>query len=268
MSEVVFFKTDDSIKIELIIEKAENPKNLILVWPCTMGDVRMYKTPAGAFAEKGFTSILYNPRGHGNSGGQFDIHDAINDLETFIVGFNKENLPLISVGHSGGCGGLLNMGARLVTKKYFLAAPVLDSRKSLFHMYGNGAIDEFNMMVALSSPKQEFVFSILENDRWLEPENWRAENLRERLDAVSGEFRIGRFLERLFIEGINGYGDLEAQSSIAELLLPSVDKWYPLDSTRQFAEKYTIPIIDDLNAHDHYFTKAWKNVWNYILTAV
>ena len=268
MSEIVFRKTPDNINIELIIEKALNPKGIVLVWPCTMGDVRMYRMPAELFSDKGYTSILYNPRGHGNSDGQFSILDAINDFQSFITDFNDDELPLISVGHSGGCGGLLNIGTRLPMEKFYLAAPVLDSRKSLFHMYGNGAVREFNMMVAAASPDQEFVLSVLDNTQWLEPEYWRENNLQERLDAVSGEFMIGRFLDRLFIKGMSVYKDLESQNGISELLLPSEDKWYPLESTRAFASKHEIAINDNLDAHDHYLTRAWKNVWQYVLETI
>ncbi len=268
MSDVIFFKTPDNVTIELIVEKVENPEGIFVVWPCTMGDVRMYRMPTEIFAEKGYTCILYNPRGHGGSGGQFSIHDAINDLELFINGFNNEKLPLISVGHSGGCGGLLNIGTRLSTRHFFLVAPVLDSRKSLFHMYKNKSIDEFNLMLAASASDQALVLSTLEADSWLEPENWQANNYREKLDAVSGDFKIGRFLDKLFIEGISGYKDLEAQSKISELLLPSVDNWYPLNSTREFAAMHHIPINDTFDAHDHYFTRAWKNVWQYVLATI
>ena len=268
MSDVVFFKTPDNVNIELIVEKAEKPEGIFVVWPCTMGDVRMYRMPTETFAEKGYTCILFNPRGHGGSGGQFCIHDAINDLELFISWFNKEKVPLISVGHSGGCGGLLNVGTRLSTSHYFLVAPVLDSRKSLFHMYKNKSINEFNMMLAASALDQGFVLSTLETDAWLMPENWQTNNLREKLDAVSGDFKIGRFLDKLFIDGISGYKDLEIQSDISELLLPVADNWYPLSSTREFAGKHHIPINDTLGAHDHYFTRAWKNVWQYVLATI
>lgn len=268
MSEVIFYKTPDDINIELIVEEAENPKGIVLVWPCSMGDVRMYRTPTDTFSDKGYTSILYNPRGHGNSGGQFEIQNAINDFQSFIKDFNKTDLPLISVGHSGGCGGLLSIGMHLEMKKFYLAAPVLDSRKSLFHMYENGAVKEFNMMVAAASPDQDFVLSVLDNTKWMESEYWLENNLEERLDAVSGEFLIGRFLDRLFIEGMSAYSEFEALSNRLELLLPSEDRWYPLESTRALAEKYHIPINDNLDAHDHYMTRAWQNVWQYVLETI
>ncbi len=259
MSEVLQYNTNDNVDIELIIEKCEETKGIIVVWPCTMGDVRMYRMPQELFASKGYSSILFNPRGHGNSGGQVDIRECINDLESFIFEFNTENLPLISVGHSGGCGGLLSIGMRLKTLKYFLIAPVLDSRKSLFYMYKNSSIIEFNMMIATQSKDQNFVLSTLETDWWLDPETWHKNDLRQKLDDVSGMSKIGHFLEKLFIEGINGYKDLEAQKSSAEILLPSKDNWYPLDSTRDFAQKHNISITDGLG-NDHYFTKAWKGV--------
>lgn len=268
MSDVVFCKTSDEVDIELIIEKAETPKGIVLIWPCTMGDVRMYRTPTVEFADKGYTSILYNPRGHGNSGGQFEIEKAINDFQVFITEFNKTNLPLFAVGHSGGCGGLLSIGEHLEMQKFYLVAPVLDSRKSLFHMYGNGAVKEFNMMVAAASPDQGFVLSVLDNTKWMEPGYWLENNLEERLDAVSGEFLIGRFLDRLFIDGMSAYKEFEKFSNRLELLLPSEDRWYPLESTKALADKYQIPVNENLDAHDHYMTRAWKNVWQYILDTI
>ena len=268
MSDIICFNTPDNTTIELIVEKAEQPDGIVLVWPCTMGDVRMYRMPTKAFAQKGYTCVLYNPRGHGGSGGQFTIPDGVNDLEFIMNDFNNDRLPLISVGHSGGCGGLLNFGRHHLTRHYFLVAPVLDSRKSLAHMYNNKSIHEFNMMLAAYASDQALVLSTLETDSWLELENWRGNNLRERLDAVSGDLKIGRFLEKLFIEGISGYEHLEAQSEISELILPSVDNWYPLESTREFAGMRHIPINDTLDAHDHYFTRAWENVWQYVLASV
>ena len=93
----------------------------------------------------------------------------------------------------------------------------------------NKSINEFNMMLAASASDQGFVLSTLETDAWLKPENWQTNNLREKLDAVSGDFKIGRFLDKILIDGISGYKDLEIQSDISELLLPAVDNWYPLD---------------------------------------
>ncbi len=262
MSEVILHKTNDQVNIELIIDRCEEPKGIIVVWPCTMGDVRMYRVPQDHFNKKGYSSILFNPRGHGNSGGLFDIRECINDLESFIYKFNTKKLPLISVGHSGGCGGLLDIGMRQTTKKYFLIAPVLDSRKSLFYMYKNSSIHEFNMMLAVKSLDKNFVLSTLESDWWLDPDVWKSNKLRKKLDDVSGN-KIGHFLEKLFIQGISGYNNLKFQKNSVELILPSEDNWYPLNSTIDFAQKHDIPIIENLGK-DHYFTKSWKNVWEHI----
>ena len=80
MSEALYYLTRDNVKLKLFVENTENPKGLILVWPCTLGDVRMYKVPARQFAQKGYKTIQFNPRGHGNSQGQFDIDNSIKDL--------------------------------------------------------------------------------------------------------------------------------------------------------------------------------------------
>lgn len=268
MSEIVLYKTTDDVEVELIIENAENPEAVSVIWPCTMGDVRMYRVPTEAFAEKGHSTIQYNPRGHGNSGGQFNIRDAVADLLSFITDFNKAKLPVTAIGHSGGCGALLSAGTHIGIEKFYFAAPVLDSRASLFYMYDNGAITEFNTMLAADSPDKDFVYSVLKNTRWLDADYWRKNNLEEKLDAVSGDFLIGRFLDSLFIDGMSGIDAFGDFSGRIELLLPSEDRWYSLARTRKLAEKHKVPVNDRLDAHDHYLTRAWRNVWDYILDKI
>mgnify|MGYP004219975119 CR=1 FL=1 len=39
-----------SSEIEFIVNQASDSKAIFLIWPCTMGDVRMYRAPVDALA--------------------------------------------------------------------------------------------------------------------------------------------------------------------------------------------------------------------------
>ncbi len=261
------YVSKESLKLDIDYKEAVNPIGIFLVWPCTLGDYRMYKTPVDKFIEKNYSVVLFNPRAHGSSEGQPDYHRSFEDLREYLAVINPGNLPVTGIGHSGGAGALLKLGTVYpAAKRFFLVAPVLDSRRSLFYMYSRNTFHEFSTpLVSMAKEKQQ-VLDIINDKTWLDPAVFMEKKIEETLNALSGPFKIGTFLDRLFISGnINAENDLVANRENCSMILPENDNWYPQDVLRQLAAVNDIPVISSFGAPDHFFTKAWKNVWDYVL---
>ena len=261
-----FFYTGDNTPLEIEYHPAENPRMCLVVWPCMTGSFRMYRLPVKLFTGKGISILLYNPRAHGESGGQFTRNGSSDDLKDYLSEKALTGIPLSILGHSAGANGALKFPAcGLNIEHYYLAAPVLDSCESLEYMYDSGTIQEFNIRIAQFSRDQHLVFSVLQNRRWLDAGYWRSENLKNRLNDVSDIFRIGSFLEELFIPTHNAFDELAICRNITTMLLSTDDRWYPRKRIDELCEKHHITRCIIPDAADHFFTGAWGSVWKMIL---
>jgi len=127
------FLTKDDIRLEVLGAVPGNSLACMVVWPCMGGAVQMYRVPVENFTDRGIACILYNPRGHGRSGGEMEIRSALSDLEEIIQTHIPSKTPLVIVGHSAGANACLQFAASYYPpEKFVLIAPVLDSRESLF----------------------------------------------------------------------------------------------------------------------------------------
>jgi len=78
------FLTKDDIRLEVLGAVPGNSLACMVVWPCMGGAVQMYRVPVENFTDRGIACILYNPRGHGRSGGEMEIRSALSDLAEII----------------------------------------------------------------------------------------------------------------------------------------------------------------------------------------
>lgn len=260
------FYTKEGIPLEIEFNAAENPRSCLVVWPCMGGSFRMYRVPLESFNRLGISVLLYNPRGHGESSGQATADQLIDDLEYCVNKNGLNEIPLVITGHSAGANLALKFGSRMnLIERFFLVAPVLDSCESLRYMYRRGTIHEFTSIIAQLAVDPAPVRAVLENEQWLDPVYWENEKIRQRLDNASGKFLVGTFLEKLFLPTHNAYDDLGRHGKKTTIILSTEDNWYPRQRVDGLCEKHGIRRQMIPAAGDHFFTGAWKDVWNFIL---
>ncbi len=260
------FLTSDGVQLEVLGSVPENAGACLIVWPCMGGAVQMYRVPVEKFAAAGVACILYNPRGHGRSGGQMEIETALSDLEEILHKHISPEIPLVVVAHSAGANAGLQFGARIrPPEKFVLVAPVLDSRESLFSMYQRNTIYEFIDILCANTDDGTVVRKVLADDQWLNAEVWESRGYRQLLDDVPARLKVGTFLEKLFLPGHNAFEELAMFARRTRILVAPDDTWYPAATTGGLALWHSIPIETVAEAQNHFFTGAWERVWADVL---
>jgi len=260
------FKTSDGMSVEVFASFVANPRATIVVWPCMGGSVLMYRCPVERFTSGGCSVILFNPRGHGASGGQFVPELAARDLHEFLSRYKTDLSPLYIIGHSAGANAALQFATGYERgDRFLLVSPVLDSIESLRYMYRIKTIAEFNMLIGAITRDRDFTLSVLENEEWMEPETWRKKDYLKRLNDISGDFHVGSFLEILFIDGYNAFDDLILHGEKSTVLLPRQDNWYPFETVKALTDRGNVRLQILQEAGDHFFTGAWGAVWDWVL---
>jgi len=252
-------------EIEVLSVKSGNSGPVILVWPGMGVDVRMYRFPVERFAGMGYSVVLYNPRSHGNAGGSPSRDGFASDIEAYLHESGMAAAPLTVIAHSAGCDGALRLsGTSLNIQKYFFISPILNPRESILFMYRENSINEFTVLLAARAENHTPVKEVLRDTRWLDYEYWNSSGFREALDNASREFLIGSFLEEYFVESFDASPLLSGRNRPCEIILPRHDSWFSTDRTREIAEHHGCPCTTIETAGDHFFTKAWGDVWDYI----
>lgn len=259
-----FVSSYDGTELEIDALIPDAPDNYLVIWPCSMFSYGIYKMPVEKFALNGTGVLQFNPRAHGNSGGRFSYEKSFNDLVEICKDLFKPGVPVNCLGHSGGACALLKIGGSINAGRFWLVSPVLDSRESLFFMYESGTIEEFINIILSISGDPDKVKRIIETTEWLKNEIWDKNGLKDLLDSYSKEIPIGSLLEAIFIPGHNSFKELGLYARSIEIIYPVKDTWYPERTVMGLAREHGVKIIRDLGGKDHYFTGAWKNVWNYI----
>ena len=252
--------------MEVLGAVPENPKACLVVWPCMGGAVQMYRMPVENFTDQGLACILYNPRGHGRSEGEMEIHAMTSDLNEIIQTCVPQATPLVIVGHSAGANACLQFGARYrPPEKFVLIAPVLDSRESLFSMYRRNTITEFIDILCAYTRDDTLVRRVLADEQWLDADFWKSQDLRCLLDDVPARMHVGSFLENLFLPGHNAFEELERFAGRTRIFMAAEDTWYPAAAVRCLAGKHGIPLETVAEAQNHFFTGGWERVWTEVL---
>lgn len=260
------FTASDGTLIDITEHIAPENRAVIVLWPCMTGNTAMYRLPVGSFSEAGISSVQFNPRGHGNSGGQFDLELCTRDLNEYLSSLGMDRTPLWLTGHSAGGSAILRYCTYYgQAERCVLVSPVLDSIGSCRYLYENGNQSESGMLISSLTDDREFMLSVLADSNWMNREVWENRSLRKKIDEISKGPLIGTLMEKLFIDGYNTYNDLEQHRSLTSILLPVKDNWFPISLTVGLAEKNGIRIETVEEAGDHYFTGSWKHVWSRIL---
>ncbi len=260
------FTASDGIQIDIRENPAPVQKAILVLWPCMTGNTDMYRLPVGDFNIAGISVVQFNPRGHAGSGGQFDLTRCIDDLNEYLESLHIKDIPLWFVGHSAGASAVLKYGTFYkLSYRYILVSPVLDSIESYKYLYMNQHQPEINTLISSLTSNKEFMHKLLENNEWMKHEVWEKKFCRIKINAISGNLLIGSLMEKLFIEGYNAFQDLKLHREKTTILLPVSDNWYPMTVTSELAAQNGINLETIIEAKDHYFTGAWKYVWQRIL---
>ena len=261
-----FFQTPDAARIEAALSTStlRNPKGVVVLWPCVGGDARMYGMPIDEFRSRGWHVLLFNPRGHGRSTGVMSVKTVSRDLRLVLAELDLDDVPITAVGHSGGCAAWLWAPEHgIPVERFFLAAPIVDSRRSLSYMYEKRTIREFIYVAAHLSDEPERLREILSDDSWLDAGTWNAKGLRQFLDGKAGGSQVGTLLENLFIPGVDAKPQLLKQADRAELFFPCKDTWYPHAETEVLLDGRGKTTLME-GAEDHYFGGAWPEFWAHV----
>lgn len=260
------FTTSDGTQLDIKSDLVPHSRAALVVWPCMTGITAMYRTPVKDFNSAGISTVQFNPRGHGRSGGQFDVEQCISDLHEYMDSHKLHDKPVWMLGHSAGASMVLRYGtAHRSAQRYILVSPVLDSKGSYRYLYDTGRESEANFLISAFTSEKEYMLSILQNSCWMNRDEWERNSYREKFDGISGNVLIGSLMQKLFIEGYNTFRDLELLAEQTTIILPEQDNWYPMDLTNSLAKKSGISIETISEAKDHYFTGAWKHVWRRVL---
>ncbi len=271
------FLAQDGTALDVRFINHDSKKGTIIFWPCTSGDAgsRLYQIPQDLLTEKGYSIVLYNPRGHGKSEGDNHLYQGAEDLMLWLgkmLPRQQRSLPIIGVGHSAGGAGILKAASLAGNSfsKLFVASPILSSRESLYYMYERGSIDVFLGMFESVTPNPSLTEMLRATD-WLESERWVGQDLKSRFNyPLTGIRRIsfnsvGQFLENIAQPGHDVYEALEQNKAITHIFLPSDDKWFPKTKTVETAEKLKVSVSQPISAKDHFFKHAWGEIWDYVL---
>ena len=221
----------------------------------------MYAMPVEVFTAAGWHVLFYNPRGHGRSTGYLSVGTAGDDLKCLLDHFGLSGLPLTAFGHSGACAAWLKASAAgLTVKDFYFAAPVLNSRRSLFYMYETATIGEFVFVTSRLAADPIHFKRILADTAWLDPGYWHENNLEHVLNGTLGAFPMGSFLQELFIPGVDSMPELGERETDVTMFFPTQDHWYPhRETVDECSGKLTAVEVEA--AEDHYFSGGWDSVW-------
>ena len=260
------FEAEDNTKLDIIVDKSKIGEKLILVWPCVGGNTRLCMIPVKDLNAMGYSVIQYNPRAHGNSGGQMSLRVGIKDLYYFLHKHNLLSAPIIGVGHSAGASALLQLNYELLNiKKLFLIEPSLDFRKSIKFKYEIGSQDEFIQGTLNFTKNPDELSKILCNDQWLNLDCWHQNDLRNKINNLCNNFKLGDLLEESYIPGYNTVPQYIYHKNIIHTYLPTQDTWYPMKHIQDISQQNKISHSTIEKAKDHYFYFAWGHLWDSIL---
>ena len=261
------FAAADGTALDVIISSPESATTgVILVYPCIGGTSRMYMVPHGELTARGYTVVEFHPRAHGRSEGQMAMASSLKDLYYLLFSTGLSEYPITAVAHSAGCNALLQVNlSALHLEKVFFVQPVFNFAESMEYMYEIGTDREFLNAISRWTSDREQLEKYLCSKRWLEPAVWYRDRLRQKINAISVNLKLGDFLEDFYIPGFETIDHIHRMRDRLVFYLSTVDRWYPVSTTRQAADIFNIPVVFMENAKDHFHQGCWNDIWNDIL---
>lgn len=251
------------------------PRLLLLIWPSTGGNARSFRIKESELISQKIMLIRYNPTSHGNSFGNYNPSDSIDQLVQFLRLNHLLEIPVVGIGHSGGGAALVMLENQLKFLKRYLLSPILNSRLSLEYLYENRNIEEFlELLISDSiedekepSRQREIIYSRLADPSWLQTEDLKHLGFPVRNHRIHLA-DLATFLKNLFLPGFDITEQILTQNSPLEIFLPMEDKWFPRDRTIAIGKRARIKITEIESAKDHFFTSSWLSVWKKIKSEI
>lgn len=242
---------------------------ILILWPSTGGNARSFRIRDSELEELGLRILRFNPPSHGNSRGTYDPEVAIQILLKFLKTHQilDKAFPIYGIGHSGGGAGLCKLANEIEIHSLYLLSPILDSVESLRFLYRMNRIHEFVDLLLEEKPNSEAKNSLIQNV--LRTPSWLNSGEIEELDFPIANKRIqveslASFLRNLFLPGFSiTEKDLQKRTNY-HVFLPNEDHWFPMETTKEFAEKQNWSLTQIKSAPDHFFSSSFLSVWNLI----
>ncbi|WP_457576682.1 hypothetical protein [Desulfomarina sp.] len=264
------FAAADGTALDVLISSPGTvSRGVILIYPCIGGTTRMYMIPHEELTARGYTVVEFHPRAHGRSEGQMSMARSLKDLYYLLFSTGLSEYPITAVAHSAGCNALLQINlSALHFERVFFVQPVFSFAESMEYMYKTGTDREFLDAVSRWTSDREKLERYLCSERWLEPAVWHRERLRQKINAISVNFRLGDFLEDFYIPGFETINHIYSIRDRLIFYLSTTDRWYPVSTTRRAAETFTIPVVFMEQSEDHFLQGCWDDIWNDILKRI
>ncbi|MBE7413002.1 MAG: alpha/beta hydrolase [Leptospiraceae bacterium] len=242
-------------------------KLLIVLLPCMGGNIMTYRYPVKNWNRSGYGVLYFNPPGHGKSDGVFHFEKTCEllkiELDKILNTYGKD-IPITGIGHSGGGSTLMKFfyeNSDYNLKKLILLSPILDTVRSLRELYIRNNIQEFTNSLRLTDSR---ILSILSNDKWLNPDYWEENDLKNLINDYSNEIingaELGTFLENIFIPTKEVHSCIGRLKGQIVFIYPTKDIWYPIEEGVNYSNNFQFPYYTISSAKDHFFKNAWKFV--------
>lgn len=269
-------QTDDGISLDVGFARSDEHGATMVFVPCTLGDAcsEFYSVPVRELTDRGYSVLLYNPRGHGRSDGTIDPNTVAKDLAFVLESLGRQSNPVAAVGHSTGANWLIRAAWHdKLYERLYLVSPVLHTRRSLLFMYERNTIAAFVNLLARDIENNEDVYKLLERQDWLFDDpvtsSWADGLNGPTAEELSpGVPSIANFLVNMFLPGSDMEGKLHDLSKQRKLfvLLPHTDIWFPVDKTIQICDQAGIPYFQYCaDGADHMLRELWPDVWKKVL---
>ncbi|BBM84169.1 alpha/beta fold hydrolase [Candidatus Uabimicrobium amorphum] len=246
--------------------KRQNSQGTFFLWPCGMGDIRSHLYQNYCDILKKFDLILYNPRSHGESQGNYCFHQAVQDARYFMQHL-KIHPPLYGVGHSAGGAGILRLANSFSFQKLFLFSPILNSRQALEFMYREQTQYLFTKLFCRERSYNPKLWDVLMDGQWLDYDHWNGikDSIEDKAPFLNS---IKKSMEEIAHPGYGVYDEIVKHGSKSLICIPEKDLWFSIENQLQVAKKNNITIATVYNAKNHFFKRRWNNIWKFITYAV
>ena len=255
-------QAQDGTLIDFRHIERQNSRGTFLLWPCGMGDIHSQLYQNYYDILKKFDLILYNPRSHGASQGNYCFHQAVADVTYFIKQITVRP-PLYGVGHSAGGAGILKLANSFSFRKLFLFSPILNSRQALEFMYREQTQYLFTKLFCRERNYNPQLWDVLMDGKWLDYEHWNS--IKDSLEDKALAFNsIKKSMEDIAHPGYGVHEEIKQHSDKSLLCIPEKDRWFSIEEQLQTAKRNSIAIATICNAKNHFFKRRWNNIWEFI----
>jgi len=259
----------DNTRLDAPYARATSPQGTLIVYPGIGGTTRMFSVPYNELEELGISLLEFHPPAHGRSTGQMTMAHALNYFEWTLKHFEISG-PIFSLGHSAGANALMQYQTRfgkLLPRMSFFVQPVFDFTESAKYMYCHGYRGDLLAAISRWVTDSAALAEYLATADWLDHDYWTANQLRQKIDAISRGILLGEFLEDFYLQDNNVARILPTVGN-AKVYVSRNDHWYDPERICSLADHAGVPYSILPEAQDHYFRGGWTGVWTDVKASI